>query len=212
MEKISVPVYTPKGEKAGSQELNPAIFGDASKMPVIHQVTTAQQANSRQVLAHTKTRAEVRGGGRKPWKQKGTGRARHGSIRSPLWVGGGITFGPRSNRNFTQKVNRKVRKQALLMVLSDKVANDRLIVVTEWGFADAKTKHLAGVLMVLPGFNKKTLVITTPQDRQVISAAKNLAKVTSIGVNSLNVLDVLRNDYVVVPKGLVNVIETRYKL
>src|SRR3989338_4584896 len=131
---MNVTVYQQEtGEPSGTTELNDRIFNVPVKPALIQRAVRTQESNSRQVLAHTKTRAEVRGGGRKPWKQKGTGRARHGSIRSPLWVGGGITFGPRSNRNFTQKVNRKVRKQALLMVLSDKVANDRLIVVTEWG-------------------------------------------------------------------------------
>ena len=112
MEKVQTPIYNAKGESIGTQDLNPGVFNVAFNDAVVQQVVVAQQANARQVLAHTKGRGEVRGGGKKPWKQKGTGRARHGSTRSPIWVGGGITFGPTKERNFTLKVNKKMRQQA----------------------------------------------------------------------------------------------------
>ena len=121
---LKIKVYTQDGKETKELALNPAVFGVAVKESVVHQVMVAQMANSRVAIAHTKTRAEVRGGGRKPWKQKGTGRARHGSTRSPIWVGGGVTFGPRSDRNFSQKVNKKMKTKALFMCLSDKVNNN----------------------------------------------------------------------------------------
>ncbi|MDD5289885.1 MAG: 50S ribosomal protein L4 [Patescibacteria group bacterium] len=144
MEKL--PVYNLQAEKVKETELNPAMFGVAVKESVVHQVMVAQMANARVAIAHTKTKGEVRGGGRKPWKQKGTGRARHGSIRSPLWKGGGVTFGPRSNRNFSQKVNKKMKTKALFMCLSDKVNNGLMFLVDKLSLAEGKTKEFVGVV------------------------------------------------------------------
>jgi large subunit ribosomal protein L4 len=163
------------------------------------------------VLAHTKTKGEVRGGGKKPWKQKGTGRARHGSSRSPIWVGGGITFGPRKDRNFSKKVNKQMRQAALRMVLSDKVKNDHLIVLEAWDIATSKTKALADVLKKLPSASKKSLVVTLAKDKNVIQASKNLPKVMSIGAANLNVLDVMKYEYLVASKEAVTLIQDRYK-
>ncbi len=129
MADIKVKLYNWQGKVSGDELLDSKIFGIEPKPGVIHQVVIAQQKNSRDVIAHTKGRSDVRGGGKKPWKQKGTGQARHGSIRSPLWAGGGITFGPTSSRNFGIKINKKLKKQALAMALSDKVANEKLILV-----------------------------------------------------------------------------------
>ena len=118
---INIDIYNQKGEKTGKIDIPESIFSLEPNIDLIHQVYVAQQANSRIAIAHTKTRGEVRGGGKKPWKQKGTGRARHGSIRSPIWKGGGVTFGPRSDRNFSKAINKKQRQKALFMVLSSKV-------------------------------------------------------------------------------------------
>lgn len=144
MEKY--PVYNIKAEKIKEAELNPAVFGVKVKESVVHQVMVAQMANARVAIAHTKTKGEVRGGGIKPWKQKGTGRARHGSIRSPLWKGGGVTFGPRKDRNFSQKVNKKMKTKALFMCLSDKVKNGLMVLVDKLNLAEGKTKEMTGVV------------------------------------------------------------------
>ena len=133
-------VYNQKGEEVGKIELTEKIFGLKANEALIHQATVAQMANERQVLAHTKGRAEVRGGGRKPWKQKGTGRARQGSIRSPQWKGGGVVFGPSKYRNFAKNINRKMRQKAMLMVLSGRLSDNNLIILEKLEMPEFKTK------------------------------------------------------------------------
>ena len=125
---IKIKIYNQNAEAAGEMELSPKVFGVKVNHDLIHQAVVTQMANERQVIAHTKDRSEVRGGGRKPWAQKGTGRARHGSSRSPIWIGGGVTFGPRNDRNFKMRLNRKMKQNAMLMALSDKAAGDNFIV------------------------------------------------------------------------------------
>ncbi|KAA0205979.1 50S ribosomal protein L4 [Candidatus Uhrbacteria bacterium] len=129
----NVSIYSQDGKSVGEMSLPEAYFGVKAKPKLVHEVLVAQQANRRKAVAHTKNRGEVSGGGKKPWKQKGTGRARQGSIRSPQWVGGGIVFGPRAERNFSVKVNRKAKQKALFMALSDKVANKSLLVIESSG-------------------------------------------------------------------------------
>ncbi len=141
-----VTVYNQDGAIVGSQELSDEVFGVKPKDALIHQVVTAMMANKRQVLAHTKGRSEVRGGGKKPWRQKGTGRARHGSIRSPLWVGGGITFGPTKERNFKQKINDKMRRKAILMGLSDRVSDGKMVLLDKIELDEFKTKKIAMII------------------------------------------------------------------
>lgn len=138
-------VYNQEGAVTGSQELSDKVFGVGVKNEVVHQVAVAMMGNKRQVLAHTKGRGEVRGGGRKPWRQKGTGRARHGSIRSPLWVGGGVTFGPTKERNFSKKINTKMRRKAITMCLSDRVKDGKLVLLDGLSLKDGKTKEIVGV-------------------------------------------------------------------
>ena len=150
-----VKVYNQAGQEIGKEKLNPKIFGVKVKTDLVHQVMVSMQANSRRVLAHTKGRAEVRGGGRKPWKQKGTGRARHGSNRSPLWIGGGITFGPTRFRNFVQKINKKMKRKALYMSLSDKVATQHLIVFDDISFEKPSTKKAVLLLEAVKIKNEK---------------------------------------------------------
>ena len=133
-------IYNQKGEQVGEIELSDKIFGVKANEALVHQAVTAQMANERQVLAHTKDRSEVRGGGKKPWRQKGTGRARAGSSRSPIWIGGGVTFGPTKDRNFSQKINKKMKKQATFMALSDKVKSKNLAVLEKLEIAEFKTK------------------------------------------------------------------------
>lgn len=206
----SVTLYNANGESVGKIDLEPTLFDVEVKPELVHEAVVAQTANTRDVISHTKDRSEVRGGGRKPWKQKGTGRARHGSRRSPIWSGGGITFGPRSIRNFSKKMNRKARRKALAMVLSDKVTNEKLIAVEALNFDEGKTKQLADVLAKLPSAGKKALVITAPENKTVAKAAQNLPGVESFPANALNVIALLRFEYVVVTKPALEVITKLY--
>ncbi len=144
--ELKIKIYSQNGNVVKETELNPEIFGVAVKESVVHQVAVAQMANARVAIADTKDRSEVRGGGKKPWRQKGTGRARQGSIRSPLWKGGGVVFGPKSARNFSQKINKKMKRKALFMCLSDKVNNNFLVVIDQLKLTAGKTKEIIEVV------------------------------------------------------------------
>ena len=143
---MKVPVYNHEGKVAREMELDPSVFGVAADGALLHLVVTSIMSNRRRSTAHTKTRAEVRGGGKKPWKQKHTGRARHGSTRSPLWSGGGVTFGPRTERNYEKKINAKVMKKAMRMSLSAKAEEGKLFLLDSWTLPKAKTKAVVQVL------------------------------------------------------------------
>ena len=203
-----VAVYNNLAKETGSMELNDTVFGIKSKMPVIHQVYVALMANLREPWAHTKNRGEVRGGGKKPWKQKGTGRARHGSIRSPIWRGGGITFGPRNVRNYKQKINEKMNKQAVRMCLSDKVVENKFIVLEDLT-SDGKTKVMAQLREALPGSKKTALWLVPKKDDMVKRATRNLEKLDLKLASDVNVVDLLHHQYIVVTKAAVNVLEKR---
>ncbi len=206
-----VKVYNLEGKEAGELELAKEIFEVEGKEELVHQVVVAQNNNSRQNLAHTKIRSEVRGGGAKPWKQKGTGRARHGSRRSPIWIGGGITFGPRKDRNFSQKVNKKMKNKALCMVLTDKVKSGKIIVLDKLELAEAKTKKLAELLNKLPSKNNSTLISLAKKDEKIVKAANKLNKVGVLSADSLNVVDLLGKNYLVVDKAAIEKIVEVYK-
>lgn len=195
---VTVKVYNLTGQVVGEQSLSDRLFAVPVKSAVVHQAVVAQQANSRAVLAHTKTKGEVRGGGRKPWKQKGTGRARQGSIRNPQWRGGGVAFGPRSNRNFSQKINKRMKQSALAMVLSDKVANDKMIVLDRFTIPAAKTKQLRSFLSTLPSAHHKVLLSLGQNDINVVRAGKNIPQLNFCSANSLNVVDLLNAEYLVI--------------
>ena len=139
-------IYNQKAEKTGDIEVSDKVFGVKMSEALIHQAVVAQMANERQVIAHTKGRAEVRGGGKKPWKQKGTGSARAGSSRSPIWIGGGVTFGPTKERNFSKKINKKMKQKALLMAISDRVKNGEIIVLDNLNTKEFKTKVMDTIL------------------------------------------------------------------
>jgi len=146
---IKAKIYNQQAEVVEEMELNPKIFDVPTNSALIHQALVAQMANMRQVLAHTKGRGEVRGGGRKPWRQKGTGRARHGSIRSPIWRGGGVTFGPTKDRNFKKDINKKMKRKALLMALSDKASNKKLVILDKLAIGEFKTKKFDNIILAL---------------------------------------------------------------
>lgn len=190
----TVKVHNMKGDVVGEQEMNPTVFEVAANVDLIHQAVVAQQPNSRVAIAHTKIRSEVRGGGRKPWRQKGTGRARHGSSRSPLWRGGGITFGPRNDRNFAKKINKKMKNKALRMVLSDKLAHGNVLVIDTFDMEQPKTKALLEMISKLSVADRKILLALSTKQDAVLKAANNLPQVTFIAADSLNVVDVLNSD------------------
>jgi large subunit ribosomal protein L4 len=198
-----------KKEKTGSQ--GQAIFGLRVNPDLVHQVVVSQMANRRQGTAHTKDRSEVSGGGRKPWRQKGTGRARHGSNRSPLWEGGGITFGPRNERVYTKTIPAKIRKQALLMALSAKEQAKLLLVVDNFTLESPKTKQAAAFLEKLSVQEGSVLFVVKDKNEQFYRAARNLAGVAVMEARNLNALDVMSYKYLVAEREAVKVIEKCFK-
>lgn len=207
---MRIAIYSKDGKEAGVTEISDAVFGVKSNPAVLHQAVISQQANARIVHAHTKTRGEVSGGGKKPWKQKGTGRARHGSIRSPIWRGGGITFGPRKIRNFAKKVNRRMRRAAILMALSDKVASGNLVVLKDLQFEKDKTKEVAKVISLLPLKRGHTMLALPKEDKKVGELARNIDRVSPCAVSSLNVYDLLRHVNLVTTVNGIKEIEKVY--
>jgi len=191
----SVTVKTPAGADAGTLELDESTFGIEPNVPVMHQVVTAQLAARRAGTQSTKTRAEVRGGGAKPWKQKGTGRARQGSIRSPQWVGGGVALGPKP-RSYAQKTPKKMIKLALRSALSDRASEGKVVVVDEWGFDAPSTKGAVAALSAL-GLEGRILVVLSRDDVVAWKSFRNLQNVHLLEAGHLNTYDVLVNDYVV---------------
>lgn len=183
-------LYNKEGQEKGDIQLNPSIFEVEANAILLKQAVEAILANRRLVLADTKNRGEVRGGGKKPWKQKGTGRARQGSIRSPLWKGGGVTFGPTTDRNFSKKINKKARTKALFMALSNKVGNEKTMVIEDLEASEGKTKELLKVLKNIKF--SRGLVVLPKMDKLVVRALNNLPKIEVISANSLNVYDVMK--------------------
>ncbi len=204
-----VNLYNVEGKVVGERELSQAVFGVAVNPAVVHEVMVGLMANARKPLAHTKTKGDVRGGGKKPWKQKGTGRARQGSTRSPQWAGGGIVFGPRNERDYTKKINAKLKKKAFMMALSDKVASERLVLVEELAAKDGKTKQINGVLAKLPVKGKIALV-NTAKNELLARSVKNLQKTSLFGTGNISLNDVLRADYLVLTPDVVEKFETTY--
>lgn len=205
-----VSLYNIKGDKVGSLTLDAGLFDVKPNPALIHEAIVAQQANSREAIAHTKTRGEVAGSSKRPWKQKGTGRARHGSTKSPIWVGGGISFGPRNDRNFSLKINKRAKRKALAMILSEKVATDRFIAVDTFELKDGKTKELVSILKNLPISKKKTLIILPPSQKDVAIAAQNLKGIATMPANTLNVVDLLKTDVVLISKEAVEMVTQIY--
>lgn len=203
----NVAVYNMSGEEVGSIELNDSIFGVEVNEHVMHMAVKQFLANNRQGTQSAKTRAEVRGGGRKPWKQKGTGRARQGSIRAPQWVGGGVVFAPKP-RDYSFKLNRKVKKLALKSALTTKVTDKNLIVLDELKLDEIKTKQMKKVLEALKV--KKALVVLGDNDKNVILSARNLQGIKTASVNTINVYDLLKYESCIVTKDAVGKIEEVY--
>jgi large subunit ribosomal protein L4 len=195
MTTLKIKIYNQDGTAAGEQELDPKVFGVKANLALIHEVVVAQESNARESISHTKTRGEVRGGGKKPWKQKHTGRARHGSTRSPIWVGGGVVFGPRKTRVWGKKVNKKAKKSALRMVLSDKAASGKIVVLSALEFKEYKTKIVAGMIKKLPLDGRKTLIVLPVVTEPVWKSAANIKTVSVAKTDSLNIVDIMKNQY-----------------
>jgi large subunit ribosomal protein L4 len=202
-------IYNQEGEETGETTLPKEIFDVKFNADLVHQVAIALLANQRQISAHTKNRGEVRGGGRKPWRQKGTGRSRHGSIRSPLWKGGGVTHGPRKERIFEKDLPKKMRRIALFMVLSQKVKNKQLVILDKI-ISEGKTKTMAKLLAKLPCAEKTTLVTVPDYDRKVFLATRNIKDASVSEARNLNVLDLLNNKYLLLTKDSIKTIEKTF--
>lgn len=208
-------IHNQKGQEVGKADLPAEIFELKINSDLIHQVVMAQMANARNVIAHTKDRSEVSGGGVKPWRQKGTGRARHGSIRSPLWRGGGITFGPTKERNFKKKINKKMKRQALFMALSSKVKDNQMILLDKLELTEAKTSQMSAILNYLKlvfgnDFRKGTLIVLPEIDEKIIRASRNIPKIKTIGAKNLNTLDVLNYQQLILLNDSVGLIKKTY--
>lgn len=200
-----VTLYKQDGSQAGDIELSESVFGIEPNKDVLYEAVIMQQASRRQGTHSTKDRSEVRGGGIKPWRQKGTGRARHGSIRSPIWVGGGVTFGP-TPRNYAYKLPKKQRRLALRSALSSKVGEDNIRVIEELSFEAPKTKEMKAVLAGLSA-NTKTLIVTADYNEAVALSARNLPGVTSVTAAGVNVLDLLTHEKLIITQGAVKQVE-----
>lgn len=205
-----VNTYNQNGEESGKTDLPSEIFDVKLNSDLVHQVVVSQLANRRKVIAHTKNRGEVRGGGKKPWRQKGTGRARHASIRSPLWKGGGVVFGPRKERVFKKEIPKKMRIKALFMVLSGKVKNNLLVILEKLEIEKIKTKSMAETLKKMPCKNESCLIALPKLDKNIILAARNLPKVKTSQAKDLNALDLLDFKYLVMPKESIRVIKETF--
>ena len=206
---LKIDILNKEGKKVGEENLEARIFGVKPDPALIAQAVLTQAANARQPLAHTKTRGEVRGGGKKPWKQKGTGRARQGSIRSPLWRGGGVTFGPRRSRNYSLKMNKKAKRKALFMCLSEKFNQKKLVVLDALKLEKPKTKEFVNIIKSLP-LKNKFLIILPQTDFNLIRATNNIKVTRCLRADSLNVYDLLRFDQVLMPKESLSVIKKTY--
>ena len=205
---MEMKVVNSSGKKVGTIELNAAVFEQEYNESLIHQVVVAQLANKRQGTKSTLTRAEVRGGGIKPWRQKGTGRARQGSIRAPQWIKGGVVFAPKP-RDFSQKINQKMKVAALKSALSEKVRDNEITIINEIKAENGKTKEIATILKNLK-MEKRVLLVVGERDELVIRACRNIENVTLINASLINVYDVVANANCIMTKDAVNKIEEVY--
>jgi large subunit ribosomal protein L4 len=227
---IKLNVYNQKAEVAGQMEVSEKIFGAKVNRVIINEAVVAQNANERQVLANTLDRSEVRGGGKKPWRQKGTGRARAGSSRSPIWIGGGITFGPTKDRNFKKKLNKKSRQAALFMLLSDRLVDNRLLVLENPSLTDYKTKVMNETIstleekvlkLIIDDTKKKgkkarterrsLVIISAEYDDKFVRSVRNLAGVTILNSENINIVDLMKARNIILTQGSVKKLESVYK-
>ncbi len=205
---METPIYNQKGESAGKIKIPEAVFGVSWNADLVHQVMLAMRSNERDPIAHTKTRGEVRGGGKKPWQQKGTGRARHGSTRSPIWVGGGVAHGPRNDKNYSRKINKKARTHALYTILSKKFRDGEILFIDSLSFAAPKAKDakvVLGALSKVKGFEKlatkpknAALIALDKKESSVVKSFGNFGNVQIEDLRTINPLSALNHKYIVI--------------
>ncbi len=205
-----VNTYNQEGKKIGQTRLPKEVFEVKMNSDLVHQVALSQMANRRQVIAHTKGKGEKRGGGRKPWRQKGTGRARAGSIRSPIWRGGGVTFGPTKARVFKKKIPQKMKRKSLFMVLSAKAENNLIVLLDKLKIEQPKTKEILNILRKLPCKEQSCLIALPTIDKKIVLSARNLSKIKTQEARNLNVLDLLSVKYLLMTKEAVKTIKETF--
>ena len=210
---MTTDVFNQKNEKVGMIDLPEKIFAVKWNSDLVHQALLAQLANRRESLAHTKGRGEVAGGGKKPRRQKGTGRARHGSIRSPLWKGGGVTFGPTKEKIYARKINKKMNRLAIFSVLSKKNRENELKVIDNLSFEKTKqkTKIMAQILKNIVGGKINALLISLPENKTINRLIANIKNADALSPYSLNIYDLLRHKNIILEEKAVNEIEKHYK-
>ncbi len=217
---MKVDIYTTKGKKGSTADVSDVVFDAKSNDALVHQTVVSMQSNARSTIAHTKDRSDVRGGGKKPWKQKGTGRARVGSSRSPIWRGGGVTFGPTNERNFTKKINSKMRARALYATLSDKMRAGQVLFVDKFDIDAPKTataKVAMDALSGVKGFEKlnakhnAAIIFVTEKNDNITKSFSNLGNITLKEVRNANPVDILthKNVIIVNPEAASAVLESR---
>lgn len=212
---MNVNTYNQQGEKTGTIELTDSLFGLQWNPALVWQVAESERSNRRKGTAHAKDRSEVRGGGKKPWRQKGTGRARHGSIRSPIWIGGGVTHGPRKEKVYTKKINKKMKQKATATLLSQKMRDNDILFLDSFSVGSAKTKEAARVLKNLAsvkgfeGLEKKThtLVLLPSHDTMTMRALRNIEGMRVMEARNMSILDMLGSRYILLPKESIDIVE-----
>lgn len=204
----NIKVYKMDGTEAGSLELSEKVFGAEYREELVHQAVVTRLANDRQGTKSTLTRTEVRGGGRKPWRQKGTGNARQGSIRAPQWIKGGVVFAPKS-RDFSKGMNKKAKRAALVSALSRKLADGEIIVLENLAVVDGKTKEMAAMQKAL-NLTKTAIIYMDKADEKVVLAARNIENLSTLPVEQLSVYEIVANEKVVLTKEAVKMIEEAY--
>lgn len=207
---MKYPVLNYQGEKVSEIDLPKELFDIPLNQNLVWQVIVSQRSNRRQSIAYTKDRSEVSGGGRKPWPQKGTGRARHGSIRSPLWKGGGVTFGPRKEKNFKKKIPKKMRRKALFMVLSEKAREKLLILLDKLEMEKIKTKIASNIFRNLVKNSKKTLLVLPDNEKKIILSFRNIPNLKIEQAKDLNCLDLLNSKYIIMPVKSIDVLKKTF--
>lgn len=205
-----VALYNSKGEKGKDIELPEAVFGVPGNDTLLHQVYVAISNNLRHPIAHTKNRAERAGSGKKPWRQKGTGRARIGQVRAPHWRKGGVVFGPTSDRNYSKRTNRKMRRKALRIALSEKVRSERLLVVDAFDFPEMKTRAFAAMLGGIGISGKKALVGLLSAERETSLASRNIERISNVFSEDMSAYDLLNNEYLIISKASVDMLSQRF--
>jgi len=212
---IKYQVYNQLGKAVKERDLSDQVFGVKINADLLHQAMIAQQANARKVIAHTKDRSEVAGSGKKPWKQKGTGRARVGSVRSPIWRSGGVTFGPTKDRNFSKDLNKKMKQKALLMALSARVSEKNLIIIDKWENLETKTKAFNKILTtfekeVIKDGSKRDWLIINPNEDNLLRSARNLPYIKLIKLDNINLVDLLQYRHILVTNDIVDQLQAKY--